>query len=113
MCYGVVYTIVVVIPLVESSNRLEILHGGEGGDVERWLEPQNKSLCLRLISCLSYLPYHSLSIYTHYNKIALSTSNSYLEESRGRSSEPFTGYTTSNLALSDRLHYLILFCIEY
>ena len=25
-------------PIVDS----EILHGGEGGDVERWLEPRNK-----------------------------------------------------------------------
>jgi len=58
-----VYSIVVVIPLVESSSGLEILHGGEGGDVERWLEPRNKSLCLRLISCLSYLLYiHSFIV---------------------------------------------------
>jgi len=74
---------VVVIPLVENSSRLEILHGGEGGDVERWLEPRNKSLCLRLISVslIYFIFIHSLSIYTHYNKIALSTSNSYLGES--------------------------------
>ena len=30
------------------------------------------------------------------------TSNSYLEESRGKSSEPFTGYSASNLVSSDR-----------
>jgi len=38
VCWGVVYSIVVVIPLVESSSGLEILHGGEGGDLERWLD---------------------------------------------------------------------------
>ena len=99
----------VIIPLVKSSSGLEILHGGEGGDVERWHEALNKSLCLRLISCLSYLLYFHSSIVDlySYNKIALSTSNSYLEESRGRSSEPFTGHTASNLALSDRLHHII------
>ena len=32
-------------PLVISSvDIVETLHGGEGGDVERWLEPRNKSL---------------------------------------------------------------------
>jgi len=30
----------------------EIPHSGEGGDVEQWLEPRNKSSCLRLLSCL-------------------------------------------------------------
>ena len=61
--WGVVYSIVVIIFLVKSSSGLEILHGGEGGDVELWLEPRNKSLCLRLISCLSYLLYiHSFII---------------------------------------------------
>ena len=103
------YSIVAIIPLVESSSGLEILHDSKGGDVERWLEPRNKSFCLRLISYLSYLLYfHSFidDLYS-YNKSALSTSNSYLEESRGRSSEPFTGHMASNLALSDRLHHII------
>jgi len=32
-------------PLVISFvDLVEILHGGEGGDVERWLEPRNKFL---------------------------------------------------------------------
>jgi len=32
-------------PLVISSvDIVKILHGGEGGDVERWLEPHNKFL---------------------------------------------------------------------
>jgi len=30
--WGVVYSIVVIIPLAESSSGLGILHGGEGGD---------------------------------------------------------------------------------
>ena len=40
-----------------------------------------------------------LSIIYSYNEIALRTSNSYLEESGGRSSEPFTGYSASSLVL--------------
>ena len=61
----------------------EILHGVEGGDVERWLEPQKKSFCLRLLYCLYLLVYHSffLSINTHLNKITIEHLNSYLEES--------------------------------
>jgi len=34
-------------PIVDS----EILHGGEGGDVERWLEPRNKFIVI-VIACL-------------------------------------------------------------
>jgi len=34
-------------PLVEDPIvDWEILHGAEGGDVEQWLEPRNKSSCL-------------------------------------------------------------------
>ena len=29
--------------IIFSVDIVETLHGGEGGDVERWLEPQNKS----------------------------------------------------------------------
>jgi len=42
-------------PIVDS----EILHGGEGGDVVRWLETQNKSFCLWLLYCLYLFIYHS------------------------------------------------------
>ena len=53
-------------PLVISSvDIVEILHGGEGGDVDRWLEPRNKflvfaigfllliiaSYCFTILSC--------------------------------------------------------------
>ena len=48
------YSIVVVIPLVESSSGLEILHGGEGGDVERWLEI-SKQISLFVIDFFSLL----------------------------------------------------------
>jgi len=29
---------------------MKILHSAEGGDIEQWLEPQNKSSCLRLLT---------------------------------------------------------------
>ena len=29
---------------IPSADLVEILHGGEGGDVEQWLEPRNKLL---------------------------------------------------------------------
>jgi len=80
-------------PLVDS----EILHSGEGGDVERWLEPRNKSFvfvfaCVLLsidfyfsylydcssclISLLAFHPSLSLSVYTHLNKEAIEHPNS-------------------------------------
>jgi len=77
----------------------EILHSGEGGDVERWLEPRKKFIgfviaclliyiplvCLHLCCCFSYTFYlllalhsslhhfyHSrLSVFTHLNKKAI------------------------------------------
>ena len=79
----------------------------EGGDVEQWLEPQNKSLCLRLIHYLSTLSllYLALVYIVHIHMLDIvcvcphlcwakrasnSTSTLYLEESRGVVSEPFT-----------------------
>ena len=85
----------------------EILYGGEGGDVERWLEPRNKSFvfafacallsiafyfsylcsCLScLISLLAFHPSLSLSVYTHLNKEAIEHLNSL---SRGIKMEKF------------------------
>jgi len=77
----------------------EILHVGEGGDVERWLEPRNKFFmfviacllisislyCLHLCCCftctfyllfalhssLHYLHHSHLSVFTHLNKKAI------------------------------------------
>ena len=90
-------------PLEDS----EILHSGEGGDVERWLEPRNKSLvfaiaCILLSvafyisylrSCLSclipLLEFHSslsLTVYTHLNKEAIEHLNSLF---RGIKKEKF------------------------
>jgi len=79
-------------PIVDS----EILHGGEGGDVEWWLEPRNKFfmfmiacllisvslLCLQLCCCSyctfylllalhSSLHHFHLSIFTHFNQKAI------------------------------------------
>jgi len=90
-------------PLEDS----EILHSGEGGDVERWLEPQNNSLVF-VIACvvlsfafyISYLyscssclvpllVFHSslsLSVYTHLNKEAIEHLNLL---SRGINEEKF------------------------
>jgi len=42
-----------------------------------------------------------LSIIVPYNKVALRTSNSFYEESGGRSSEPFTGHLALSLVLGD------------
>jgi len=33
-----------------SSVKVKILRSVEGGDVEQWLEPRNKSLCLQLLT---------------------------------------------------------------
>ena len=91
-------------PLEDS----EILHSDEGGDVERWLEPRNKTFVfvfacvslsiafyiLYLCGCSSYLipllVYHtslSLSVNTHLNKEAIEHPSLYLEESKRRSSK--------------------------
>jgi len=62
----------------------EILHSGEGRELEQWLEPQNKSFvfaiaCLYL--CCFYFIFlhliHSyLSVFTHFNKKAIEHLNS-------------------------------------
>ena len=64
---------------------MKILHGGEGGDLEQWFEPRNKSFCLRLLYCLYYffIVHSFLSINTHLNKIVIEYLNFYLEESGG------------------------------
>ena len=77
-------------PLEDS----DILHSGEGGGVERGLEPRNKSVIAcgllsiafyisYLCSCssclISLLAFHSslsLSVYTHLNKEAIEHFNS-------------------------------------
>ena len=90
-------------PLKDS----EILHSGEGGDVQRWLKPRNKffvfvfSCVLHsiafyfsyLCSCSSYLilllafhPSLLLSVYTSVNKEVIEHLNS---SSRGVKEEKF------------------------
>ena len=105
----------------------EILHGGEGGVVERWLEPQNKSFffaiartseqiflfvisLLSLFTCLSFI-YSCRSILISIRQ-QLSTSILSRRITR-RSLEPFTGNPASSLILSDRLYYFILNCLEF
>ena len=86
--------------LCENSSGSEILLG-EGGDVELGART-SKQISVFAIGLLVLFTFYSFIDLYSYNKIALRTSNSYLEELRGRSSEPFTGYSASNLALSDR-----------
>ena len=60
-------------PIVDS----EILHGGEGRDVERWLESRNKFFVLA-IACLLisslYIAYFVLLLHFHIQFIALNSS---------------------------------------
>ena len=97
-----------IVILCENSSGLEILLG-EGGDVE--LGARTSNVCDWFTCVFYFLFIHSyiVDLYS-YNKIVLHTSNSYLEESRGRSSEPFMGYTASNLSLSDRCVISFLIC---
>ena len=41
-------------PLEDS----EILHSGEGGDVERWLEPGNNSFMIAIACVLLFIAFH-------------------------------------------------------
>ena len=105
------YSIVVVIPLVKSSSGLKILHGGEGGDVERWFEPRNKSLCLRLIY-LSILSTLYSFIYCRSILLQQDCMEHLKLLSRGITRKKFRtlhGDKASNLSLSDRLHHLIFY----
>ena len=45
----------------------EILHGGEGRDVEQWFEPRSKSSCLRLLSYLYLFAFYSFIIVDLYS----------------------------------------------
>ena len=51
----------------------EILHGGEGGNVEWWLELRNNSFCFHcfIVSIYLFIIHLFLSINTHLNKIAI------------------------------------------
>ena len=93
-----------VVILCESYSGSEILLG-EGGDVELGVRTSKQiSVFAFWFICVIYLLYIHCYIVDQYSykKITLCTSNSYLEESRGRSSEPFTRYSTSSLVLGDR-----------
>ena len=52
-------------PIVDS----EILYGGEGGDVEQWLEPRNKSFlfAITLLSLFLLLVYYSFILVDQYS----------------------------------------------
>ena len=88
------------VTLCESYSGWKILLG-EGGDVELGARTSKQISVFALvyllyIHCYIYLLHNHCYIVDQYshNKIALRTSNSYLEESRGRSSDPFTGYSS-------------------
>ena len=93
----------------------EILHGCEGGDVSSGLNLQTNFLVYDCFLVSTYLLFvHSLlSIYTHHNKIAIKHHKLLSRGITRRSSEPFTGNSASSLILSDQLHHLILYCIEF
>ena len=67
-CIGKLCTLWGCNTLVEGSivDR-EILHGGEGGYVEQWLESRNKSSYLRLLSCLYLFAFYSFIIVDLYS----------------------------------------------
>ena len=52
-------------PLVDG----EILHSGEGGDVERWLEPRIKSFlfAIAILSLFHLLVHHSFNFVDQYS----------------------------------------------
>jgi len=76
----------------------EILHSDEGGDVEWWLEPRNKSFYLRFSYCLYLLVYHSfIFVDQHSSQQDSNWAPQLLSRRITRSSEPFTGYTYSSL----------------
>jgi len=95
----------------------EILHSGEGRDVERWLESRNNSFVFAiacvllsivfyfsyLCGCSSYLlsllafhPSLSLSFYTHLNKETIEHLNSYSRGIKRRSSRALHGKFSFN-----------------
>ena len=109
--WGVGYSLLIVILCGNSSGSKILL--GEGGDVELRARTSKQIsvfgfvyLCL-LLSIHLFL--YCRSILSQQDCIA--HPNSYLEESRGRSSKSFTGYTTSNLILSDRCIISFLICV--
>ena len=90
---------------------VKILHSGEGGDVEQWLEPRNKFSCVCDWFLLALVILHSYTcattclvfqycihfIFLHFRPIListrkqLSTSTHNLEESKRRSSRSLHG----------------------
>ena len=100
--------------LCEISSGSEILLG-EGGDVELGART-SKQISVFAIGLLVLITFYSfiliLSIILSQQD-CIRTSNSYLEELRGRSSKPFTGYTASNLTLSDRCIISFLICASF
>jgi len=81
--------------VTSSMDIVETLHGGKGGDVERWLEPQNISFvfaidflialyCFTFLSCdiscvhfiIASISLLAFSVFTHLNKKAITRLNS-------------------------------------
>ena len=75
---------------------------------------RNLLVCDYFLVSTYLLVIHSLlSIYTHHNKIAIKHLKFLSRGITRRSSEPFTRNSASSLVLSNRLHHLILYCIEF
>ena len=47
--------------VISSVDIVETLHGGEGGNVERWLEPRNKSLVFAIDFLIAFYYFTFLS----------------------------------------------------
>ena len=94
---------------------MKILHGGEGGDVERWLESRNKFLvfaigfliafhCFTFLSCdISYVHFiiASISLLAFFGLYSSQQESNYAPQliiqrnQRGEVLEPFTGNSAS------------------
>ena len=98
-------------PLVDG----EILHNGEGGDVEQWLEPQNKLLvfaigflftlyCFAFLTCViicllfifALISFTCIfGLFSSQQESNCATQLIILRNQRGEVLEPFTGNSTS------------------
>ena len=97
---------------------------GEGGDVELGARTSEQISVFAIgllasFTCFIFIAIFTcfiiiaiLSINTHTTRLHCAPQKSYLEESRGRSSEPFTGYSASSLVSGDRCIIIFNLCIN-
>ena len=80
---------------------METLHDGEGGDVERWLEPRNKSFVFAfacvLLSIAFYFSYlcgyssYLISLFAFHTSLSLSVNTHLSEEATEHLNSLFRG----------------------